>query len=128
MEGWSELYRRIRQWSYDYWMDGPPEVGGRNLYSCPMEMLLMGTGGCAAVDVVLILKKARQDISDCVVEIEAERAPERTQGIYSHSLPFYSYRQESEFQPCRAGHQALRREILLSFNHAGKNCGVDPQL
>jgi putative redox protein len=57
-------------------MDGPPEVGGRNLGPRPMEMLLMGTGGCAAVDVVLILKKARQDISDCVVEIEAERAPE----------------------------------------------------
>ena len=57
-------------------MDGPPEVGGRNLGPRPMEMLLMGTGGCAAVDVVLILKKARQDISDCVVEIEAERAQE----------------------------------------------------
>ena len=57
-------------------MDGPPEIGGRNLGPRPMEMLLMGTGGCAAVDVVLILKKARQDISDCVVEIEAERAPE----------------------------------------------------
>ena len=57
-------------------MDGPPEVGGRNLGPRPMEMLLMGTGGCAAVDVVLILKKARQNISDCVVEIEAERAPE----------------------------------------------------
>jgi putative redox protein len=57
-------------------MDGPPEVGGRNLGPRPMEMLLMGTGGCAAVDVVLILKKARQGISDCVVEIEAERAPE----------------------------------------------------
>jgi putative redox protein len=57
-------------------MDGPPEIGGRNLGPRPMEMLLMGTGGCAAVDVVLILKKARQGISDCVVEIEAERAPE----------------------------------------------------
>ena len=55
-------------------MDGPPEIGGRNLGPRPMEMLLMGTGGCAAVDVVLILEKARQDISDCVVEIEAERA------------------------------------------------------
>ena len=55
-------------------MDGPPEVGGRNQGPRPMEMLLMGTGGCAAVDVVLILEKARQDISDCVVEIEAERA------------------------------------------------------
>lgn len=57
-------------------MDGPPEAGGRNLGPRPMEMLLMGTGGCAAVDVVLILEKARQDISDCVVEIEAERAPQ----------------------------------------------------
>jgi putative redox protein len=57
-------------------MDGPPEAGGRNLGPRPMEMLLMGTGGCAAFDVVLILKKSRQDISDCVVEIEAERAPQ----------------------------------------------------
>ena len=57
-------------------MDGPPEAGGKNQGPRPMEMLLMGTGGCAAFDVVLILKKSRQDISDCVVEIEAERATE----------------------------------------------------
>jgi putative redox protein len=57
-------------------MDGPPEAGGENLGPRPMEMLLMGTGGCAAFDVVLILKKSRQDISNCMVEIEAERAPE----------------------------------------------------
>ncbi len=55
-------------------MDGPPEAGGKNSGPRPMEMLLMGTGGCAAFDVVMILKKSRQDISDCVVEIEAERA------------------------------------------------------
>lgn len=57
-------------------MDGPPEAGGQNLGPRPMEMLLMGTGGCAAFDVVLILKKSRQDISNCRVEIEAERAQE----------------------------------------------------
>ena len=57
-------------------MDGPPEAGGKNLGPRPMEMVLMGTGGCAAFDVVLILKKSRQDISDCTVEIEAERAME----------------------------------------------------
>jgi putative redox protein len=57
-------------------MDGPPEAGGKNLGPRPMEMVLMGTGGCAAFDVVLILKKSRQDISDCMVEIEAERAME----------------------------------------------------
>ncbi len=57
-------------------MDGAPEVGGRNLGLRPMELVLMGTGGCTAFDVVMILKKSRQDISDCIVEIEAERATE----------------------------------------------------
>jgi len=57
-------------------MDGAPEAGGRNLGLRPMELVLMGTGGCTAFDVVMILKKSRQDISDCIVEIEAERATE----------------------------------------------------
>ncbi len=55
-------------------IDGPPEGGGRNLGVRPMEMLLMGTGGCTAYDVVHILRKSRQPVEDCVVEIEAERA------------------------------------------------------
>lgn len=55
-------------------MDGPPELGGRNLGPRPMEMLLLGMGGCTAVDVLHILKKARQAVGDCVVEITAERA------------------------------------------------------
>ena len=55
-------------------MDGPPESGGHNLGVRPMEMLLLGMGGCTAFDVVLILGKARQQVTDCVVEIEAERA------------------------------------------------------
>ena len=55
-------------------MDGPPEGGGKNRGPRPMEMLLMGTGGCAAFDVVLILRKSRQNVSNCEVEIEAERA------------------------------------------------------
>ncbi len=55
-------------------MDGAPEAGGQNLGPRPMELLLMGLGGCTSFDVVLILKKARQEISDCVVEIEAQRA------------------------------------------------------
>jgi putative redox protein len=55
-------------------MDGPPEGGGRNLGPRPMEMLLLGTGGCTSYDVVAILKKQRQDVTDCVAEIEAERA------------------------------------------------------
>ena len=55
-------------------MDGPPENSGRNLGPRPMEMLLLGMGGCTAFDVVHILKRARQPVSDCVVELEAERA------------------------------------------------------
>ncbi len=55
-------------------MDGPPDSGGRNLGVRPMEMLLLGMGGCTAFDVVDILKKSRQEISDCVVELQAERA------------------------------------------------------
>ncbi len=55
-------------------MDGSTEVGGRNLGVRPMELLLLGMGGCSSIDVVLILKKARQPVSDCVAELTAERA------------------------------------------------------
>lgn len=55
-------------------MDGPPDMGGRNLGVRPMEMMLLGMGGCTAFDVVHILKKSRQDVTDCVAELEAERA------------------------------------------------------
>ena len=55
-------------------MDGPPTAGGRNLGPRPMEMLLLGTGGCTCFDVVSILRKSRQAISDCYVELDAERA------------------------------------------------------
>lgn len=55
-------------------MDGPIELGGRNHGLRPMEMLLLGTGGCALFDVVTMLKKSRQDITNCRVELQAERA------------------------------------------------------
>ncbi|MEN9317059.1 MAG: hypothetical protein RIS35_3452 [Pseudomonadota bacterium] len=56
-------------------MDGAPEGGGRNLAPRPMEMVLLGTGGCAAYDVVLILRKSGQDIRGCEVRLIADRAP-----------------------------------------------------
>lgn len=55
-------------------MDGAPEAGGRNLGPRPMEMLLAGTGGCTAFDVVLILKRGRHAVSGCEVKLSAERA------------------------------------------------------
>ena len=57
-------------------MDGAPEDGGRNMGVRPMEMLLLGLGGCTAFDVVMILNKSRQKFVNCHVEIEAERAEE----------------------------------------------------
>jgi putative redox protein len=55
-------------------MDGAPEGGGRNLAPRPMEMVLLGTGGCTAYDVVVILKKSGQDVTGCEVRLTAERA------------------------------------------------------
>lgn len=55
-------------------IDGPPDAGGRNIGIRPMEMVLLGTAGCTTFDVVNILRKARQKVTDCTVEIEAERA------------------------------------------------------
>ncbi len=56
-------------------MDGSPDIGGRNLGPRPMEMLLLGLGGCSSIDVMMILQKSRQAVADCYVEIAAERAP-----------------------------------------------------
>ena len=55
-------------------MDGAPEGGGRNLAPRPMEMVLLGTGGCTAYDVVVILKKSGQAVTGCEVKLAAERA------------------------------------------------------
>lgn len=55
-------------------MDGPPEGGGRNLGPRPMEMLILGMGACSTYDVVSILKKSRQEITDCEIKITSKRA------------------------------------------------------
>jgi putative redox protein len=68
-------------------MDGPPDGGGRNLGLRPMELLLIGMGGCTEFDVLLILRKARQDVTDCVVELTAERSasdPKVFTSIHAH--------------------------------------------
>ena len=55
-------------------MDGPPDLGGRNLGARPMEMMLMGMGGCTSFDVMTILKKSRQQVTNCEAVLQAERA------------------------------------------------------
>lgn len=70
-------------------MDGPPEGGGRNLGPRPMEMLLLGMGACTAYDVVSILRKSRQPVADCRVEVSAERAddhPKVFTRIHTHFI------------------------------------------
>jgi putative redox protein len=60
-------------------LDGAPEYGGRNIGIRPMEMLLMGLAGCTAFDVVNILRRGREPVTDCVVEVDADRASEDPQ-------------------------------------------------
>ncbi len=70
-------------------MDGPPESGGRNMGVRPMEMLLLGLGGCSSFDVVMILQRAKQDLVDCEVEIDATRAdtePKVFTNIHMHFI------------------------------------------
>ncbi|MBA4286420.1 MAG: OsmC family protein [Xanthomonadaceae bacterium] len=55
-------------------VDGPAEIGGRNLGPRPMELMLMSVGSCSAVDIVQILKKARQPVNGCEVKVSGERA------------------------------------------------------
>jgi len=57
-------------------LEGPAEQGGRNRGMRPMELILLGVGGCSSFDVVTILKKARQEVTGCVAQLEAERADE----------------------------------------------------
>ncbi|MCH8552601.1 MAG: OsmC family protein [Natronospirillum sp.] len=68
---------------HDVIMDGPPDHGGQNAGARPMEMVLMGLGGCSAFDVMSILQKARQDVTDCVAEMTAERA-DAVPAVFTH--------------------------------------------
>lgn len=88
-------------------MDGAPEAGGRNLAPRPMELLLAGTGGCAAFDVVLILKKARQAISGCEVSLQAQRAESEPQ-VFTH-IHFHFRVTGKQLKP-----EAVERAIQLS--------------
>jgi putative redox protein len=69
-------------------MDGVPEAGGRDIGIRPMEMLLIGLGGCTAFDVMHILRRGRVTIDDCVVDVEAERATEDPKVFTSIRLRF----------------------------------------
>jgi putative redox protein len=95
-------------------MDASPDVGGRDLGPRPMEMVLMGAGGCSAIDVVHILRKARQALANCVVELEAERAPEDPK-VFTRIHMHYVVAQSGAG---RARGQAVEGKVLLGHDHA----------
>ncbi len=88
-------------------MDGSPDAGGRNLGPRPMETVLIGTGACSAYDVVHILKKSREPITDCVVELQAERAP--TDPKVFTSIHFHFIVTGSDLNPAK-----VERAVKLS--------------
>ena len=88
-------------------MDGAPEAGGRNLAPRPMELLLAGTGGCTAFDVVMILKKGRHNVTGCEVSLHAERA-ETEPKVFTHIHFHYKVRGNNLKQ------EAVARAIELS--------------
>ncbi len=84
-------------------MDGSPEHGGRNLGFRPMEMLLMGLGGCTAFDVILMLQKSRQAVKDCEIELDAKRSDDIPAVFTEISVHFKVFGQGlSEKQVARA--------------------------
>lgn len=99
-------------------MDGPEEAGGQNFAPRPMEMLLMGLGGCSTFDVVSILKKSRQQVESCEVEIRAERAETEPKVFTSIELHFVVHGQNLK-------DSAVKRAVSLS---AEKYCSASIML
>lgn len=99
-------------------MDGAPEGGGRDLAPRPMEVLLAGTGGCTAYDVVLILKRGRHDVRGCAVELTAERATEDPKVFTAIQFHF-------RVTGYKLPHGAVERAIALSHE---KYCSATAML
>ena len=96
-------------------MDGAPEGGGRNLAPRPMEVVLAGTGGCTAYDVVVILRKSGQDIRGCDLTLTSERA-EKDPKVFTKVHFHFTVRGRN----MKAN--LVARKVLLSVDHDGKNC------
>ncbi len=88
-------------------MDGAPENGGRNFGVRPMEMMLLGLGGCTAFDVVMILEKSREKVTSCEISLEATRADEAPK-VFTHVKMIYRLKGEN-LKP-----SAVERAIKLS--------------
>jgi putative redox protein len=99
-------------------IDSAADVGGRDSGPRPMELVLLGMGGCSAIDVLMILRKARQQITDCVVELDAERADEVPKVFTKIHLHYVVKGKE-------VSEKQVQRAIALS---AEKYCSVSKML
>ena len=99
-------------------MDGAPDAGGRNLAPRPMELVLAGAGGCTAFDVVMILKRGRQEVTGCEVKLSAERA-DADPKVFT-SIHFHFVVKGKALKP-----EAVERAIKLS---AEKYCSASIML
>jgi putative redox protein len=95
-------------------IDGSPDIGGVNAGARPMEMILMGLGGCSAIDIVLILQKQRQVIEDMSISIEAERVPNETPSLFKTIHVHYNFKGDLSIEK-------VTRAIELSME---KYCSV----
>ncbi len=100
-------------------LDGSPDIGGRNLGVRPMEMVLMGLGGCTAIDVMVILGKQRQPVEDCWIELDAERADVAAPKVFTKIHAHYVVK-GAELDP-----KQVERAVKLS---AEKYCSVSAML
>lgn len=100
-------------------IDGSPEIGGRNLGARPMEMVLMGLGGCTAIDVMVILGKQRQPVEDCWIELDAKRADAAAPKVFTRIHVHYVVK-GSGLDP-----KQVERAVKLS---AEKYCSVSTML
>jgi putative redox protein len=99
---------------YTVRMDTSRETGGDNFGARPMQMLLMGLGGCSAIDIVAILKKQRQQVDDFKIEIEGEREPGKEPSLWKNVRIKYFLKGQIE-------HEKAKRACELSM---GKYCSV----
>lgn len=105
-------------------IDGPPDLGGENMGTRPMELMLLGLGGCAATDVVHILKKSRQDVTECKVLIDAERAETEPKVFTRIHLTFQI--RGNDLEPKKAQRAvALSAEKYCSASILLRRAGVD---
>jgi putative redox protein len=103
---------------HDVLMDAAPEVGGENKGARPMEMVLLGLGGCTSIDVMMMLQKSQQDVTDCEVEIASER---------SDSIPKVFTKIHVHFKV--SGHGLNPKKVERAVNlSAEKYCSVSKML